>query len=163
MNAFHDYPVSENEYFLKIDSESRRKIEQIMVKYAGRSGIPGASLAVARDGEILYANGFGWDNLETEEKTHYRSIFRVGHVSKAITLAGILHLVDDGALSLEDFVFGEKLLGKIIHFNFTNTNLILILKSLTVRHLLDHSSGFSVKWLSENNMNIYHSAYITVT
>jgi CubicO group peptidase (beta-lactamase class C family) len=36
-----------------------------MVKIMDRHGIPGGSLAIAKDGKLVYAKGFGWANLST--------------------------------------------------------------------------------------------------
>ena len=139
----NNYPVSENEYARNIDFDSRTKIETIVVNYTKSNDIPGASIAIAQDGKVTYANGFGWANLEKDEKTHYQNIFRVASVSKPITLVGILHLIENDKLELDELVFSQKLLGRILSPNITNTTgMMSKLSKVTVRHLLHHSGGF---------------------
>ena len=134
----HDYPVSDNEFARRIDSESRKKLERMVVKYLEDASMPGAALAVERDGEVLYANGFGW--ADEENATHYRNKFRIASVSKPITLFCFLSWIEDGWLGLEEKVFSDSLLGRFLSPNFTDTTGRV--HKVTVRHLLTHSSGF---------------------
>ena len=100
--------------------------------------MPGAALAVARDGKVLYANGFGW--ADDKNATHYRNKFRIPSVSKSITLTCVLRLVENGSLDLDEKVFSDRLLGRFLHSNFTDTTGRV--HKVTVYHLLTHSNGF---------------------
>ena len=134
----HDYPVSDNEFAWRIDSELRQKLERMVVNYLGEAFVPGATLAVARYGKVLYANGFG--GADDENATHYRNKFRIARVSKPITLTCVLRLVENGSLDLDEKVFSDRFLGRFLHPNFTDTTGRV--HKVTVRHLLSHSSGF---------------------
>lgn len=69
--------------------------------------IKGASLAM-KDGKHVYSKGYGYADEENEVKTDVNHIFRIASVSKLITAAGIMKLVENGTLSLDDKVFGRR-------------------------------------------------------
>jgi N-acyl-D-amino-acid deacylase len=66
--------------------------------------IPGASLAIAREGQLVYARGFGLADREAKTPVDPDSLFRIASVSKPITGVAILKLVQDEQLHLEDKV-----------------------------------------------------------
>lgn len=65
-----------------------------------QQNVPGVSVAVGVAGEIVWAEGFGWANVETHAPVTPDTRFRIGHVSKAITSAGVGRLVEAGRLGL---------------------------------------------------------------
>ncbi|KAI6173571.1 Beta-lactamase domain-containing protein [Aphelenchoides besseyi] len=68
--------------------------------------IPGLSVAISKDEKLKFAAGFGYGNLRKREQVTPANQFRVGSVSKPITAAAVLILVDQGKLSLDQRVFG---------------------------------------------------------
>jgi CubicO group peptidase (beta-lactamase class C family) len=70
---------------------------------------PGAALAVARNGRLVYARGFGFADVEKREAVQPHSLFRIASVSKPITAAACFRLIEQGKLHLGDKVF--ELLG----------------------------------------------------
>ena len=67
-----------------------------------QQNVPGLSVAVGVAGEIVWAEGFGWANLESRVPVTPRMRFRIGHVSKALTSAGVGLLREQGRLNLDD-------------------------------------------------------------
>src|SRR5260221_31734 len=68
-------------------------------------GSPGCSLAVIREGRIVYEKGSGLANVEHGGPIHPRqTVFDIGSTSKQFTAASILLLAHDGKLSLDDDV-----------------------------------------------------------
>ncbi|RMH16708.1 MAG: class A beta-lactamase-related serine hydrolase [Gemmatimonadetes bacterium] len=65
------------------------------------AGIPGVSVAVGVNGEIVWSEGFGWADLEQRVPVTPLTRFRVGSVSKPMTAAALGLLVDEGALDLD--------------------------------------------------------------
>jgi serine beta-lactamase-like protein LACTB, mitochondrial len=63
-------------------------------------GIPGLSVAVAVDGKIVYSEGFGYADLEERVPVWPTTKFRIGSVSKPLTSAGMMLLVEQGKLDL---------------------------------------------------------------
>jgi CubicO group peptidase (beta-lactamase class C family) len=66
-----------------------------------RRGLPGLSVAVAVNGEMVWSEGFGFADLENRVPATPLTRFRVGSVSKPMTAAAIARLVEDGRLDLD--------------------------------------------------------------
>jgi CubicO group peptidase (beta-lactamase class C family) len=64
--------------------------------------LPGLSVAVGVGGELVWAEGFGWADVETRVPVAPRMRFRIGHVSKALTSAGVGVLLEQDRLELAD-------------------------------------------------------------
>jgi D-alanyl-D-alanine carboxypeptidase len=68
--------------------------------------VHGLSVAVARDGEMLYARGLGFADRDKNERVTPAHLFRIASVSKPITSVTLFRLLEDKRLTLEDTVFG---------------------------------------------------------
>jgi CubicO group peptidase (beta-lactamase class C family) len=64
--------------------------------------LPGLSVAVGVGGEIVWAEGFGWADMEKRVPVAPGMRFRIGHTSKALTSAAVGLLLEKGRLHLED-------------------------------------------------------------
>ena len=64
-------------------------------------GIPGVTLAVAVDGRIVYAEGFGYADLEQRVPVWPTTKFRIASDSKPLTAAGLMLLVEQGKIDLD--------------------------------------------------------------
>ena len=64
-------------------------------------GIPGVTLAVAVDGKIVYAEGFGYADLEQRVPVWPTTKFRIASDSKPLTAAGLMLLVEQGKIDLD--------------------------------------------------------------
>lgn len=107
--------------------------------YRRRHAIPALSLAIARDGRLLHAAGYGHADLAGAEPLTPRHRLRIASVSKPLTALAVLRLVEDGALTLDERVFGRRgVLGARHPIPPNNPRLARV----TVRHLLEHSAGF---------------------
>ena len=63
--------------------------------------IPGISVAVARDGRIIWSEGFGWADFEQHVPVTTATEFRIGSISKSLTSAAVGLLVEEGKLDLD--------------------------------------------------------------
>jgi D-alanyl-D-alanine carboxypeptidase len=100
--------------------------------------IPGASLAVTKNGKLVYLKGFGKANTTTGEAVTPAHRFRLASVSKTFTGVAIMKLVQAGSLNLDAKVFGVSgVLGSDFGTAPYNANLL----NITVRHLLQNVSG----------------------
>src|SRR5438874_97697 len=70
-----------------------------------RHGLPGAALAIAKEGRLVFAKGYGWANLGGGEGVQPNTLFGLASLSKPITAVAILKLVEQGRLRLDDRVF----------------------------------------------------------
>jgi CubicO group peptidase (beta-lactamase class C family) len=96
-----------------------------------RQHIPGLALLVARDGNIVSAQGFGVSNLEHRVPVKPETIFQSGSVGKQFTATAVLMLVEEGKIRLDDSI--TKYLPDAPDS----------WKPVTVRHLLSHTGGFT--------------------
>jgi len=103
--------------------------------------IEGASLAVTKDERLVYAKGFGTANSETGEEVKPGHLFRIASVSKLITAVAVLKLYEQGSLQLDDKVFGDR---GILNDSIYSVYLDPRIEEVTVRHLLNHTAGWSV-------------------
>jgi D-alanyl-D-alanine carboxypeptidase len=100
--------------------------------------IPGASLAVSKNGKLVYIKGFGKANTTTGELVTPASRFRLASVSKTFTGVAIMKLVQAGLLSLDAKVFG---VGGVLGSDYGTAPYNANLLNITIRHLLQNVSG----------------------
>jgi CubicO group peptidase (beta-lactamase class C family) len=75
---------------------------QIARAALARQNLPGMSVAVGLGGEIVWAEGFGWADVEKRVPVAPGMRFRIGHTSKALTSAAVGLLLEQGRLRLDD-------------------------------------------------------------
>jgi len=63
--------------------------------------VPGFSVAVGQDGKIIWSEGFGFADLEAKRPVTRQTMFRIGSVSKPMTAAGLMLLVEKGKVDLD--------------------------------------------------------------
>ncbi len=118
-------------------------LEKQVERFMRRELLEGASIAIAKDGELVYAKGFGNADKETEQKVEPHNLFRIASISKLITAAGIMRLQEQGALTLDSKVFGtEGILNDSIYLNYRDKRV----EQITVGHLMEHSGGWTTRW-----------------
>lgn len=125
------------------DMPELAKMDRDMRNFAKRWWIKGLSLAVMRNDSLVYAKGYGWADEEKGEEMGPGVIMRVASVSKLITAAGIMKLVEEGRLHLDDRVFGPD--GILSDEDFTSSIRERGYYNITVEHLLRHEGGLSVR------------------
>jgi serine beta-lactamase-like protein LACTB, mitochondrial len=67
-----------------------------------QQNLPGLSVAVGEGGDIVWAEGFGWADMEKRVPVAPGMRFRIGHASKSLTSAAVGVLLEKGQLHLED-------------------------------------------------------------
>jgi CubicO group peptidase (beta-lactamase class C family) len=108
-------------------------IQEKMTEYH----VPGAAIVVVKDGEVLYSEGYGYQDVEHKVAVDPdRTIFQVASVSKIFTISGVLQLEEQGLLDLDRDV-NEYLKNFQIENDFE--------EPVRVRHLLTHTDGFETR------------------
>ncbi len=110
-----------------------------MQKFLADHKIPGAALAIAKDGKLVYARGFGWADRDAQEPVQPESLFRIASVSKPITAVAILKLVDRGKLTLNDKILDH--LRYEPHFA-AGGKFDERWREITIQHCLSHTGGW---------------------
>ncbi len=105
--------------------------------------IKGASVAVAREGKLLYARGFGYASLNDSLPVEPYHRFRVASVSKLVTAVAVMKLQEEGKLSVHDHVFGPDGILDDTLFAHPKDRRVF---DITVAHLLAHEGGWSQRY-----------------
>ncbi len=137
-NAFLRASLSlENEYSYLYDL---KHVDSSMHQLLKDWRIAGASVAIVREGRLVYAKGFGYADKESRELVSPNHMFRIASVSKLVTAAAIMKLSEAGRLDLKDKVFGEKgILNDSIYLDIADKKM----KDISLRDLLYHQGGWS--------------------
>ncbi|HEX5128014.1 MAG TPA: serine hydrolase domain-containing protein [Rhodocyclaceae bacterium] len=112
--------------------------DQTMSALLEKWNVPGASLAVAKNGRLVLAHAYGMADRDAGRLVQAGDPFRIGSISKTITAVAVLKLVEDGRLSLDDKVL--PLLGDLAPpaKDIADPRV----RDITVRELLQHTGGF---------------------
>jgi serine beta-lactamase-like protein LACTB, mitochondrial len=81
-------------------AEARANADKIGNKLMAR-GIPGLALAVAVNGRLVYAQGFGYADLQERVPAWPTTRFRIGSISKPLTAVALMQLVKQGRVDLD--------------------------------------------------------------
>jgi CubicO group peptidase (beta-lactamase class C family) len=115
-----------------------RPFDDLMLQILQEHDVPGAALAVAKDGELLLDRGYGWSDRESRQAMQPDSIFRIASVSKPITAMAILKLIEQAKLTLD-----EPVLPRLLTL-FPKMPMVADRRweTVTVRHCLQHRGGW---------------------
>src|SRR5437870_509977 len=79
--------------------------DEMILTFSKENHIDGAAVAITKDGQLIYARGFGWADPDAMEKVLPTSLFRIASISKPITAVAIMMLIERGKLKLDDKAF----------------------------------------------------------
>ncbi len=105
--------------------------------------IEGASIAVSKDGKLIFARGFGYADTTSKTETQPYSQFRIASISKLVTAIAIMKLQEKGKLSLNDKVFGSDGILNDPYFGQPKDKRVF---DITVAELLSHEAGWSQRY-----------------
>jgi CubicO group peptidase (beta-lactamase class C family) len=110
--------------------ESFEWIGSVLAAARPATGAPAISMAVVKDGRIVWSGGDGLADLEHDVPARADTIYRIGSITKTITAVAVLQLVEQGLVGLDDTL--DKYIPK---YPKERSSVI------TVRHILTHTSG----------------------
>lgn len=125
---------------------STTELDNYLNKITVKGPIPGLSLIVVKNDSVIYSKGYGWADIPRKIRATPETVYHWFSVTKIITAIAIIQLYEQGKLNIEDSV--SKYLP---NFNIkypSDTS-----KTITIRNLLNHSSGIPgagmtvVKWI----------------
>ncbi|MED4754104.1 serine hydrolase domain-containing protein [Brevibacillus choshinensis] len=96
--------------------------------------IPGAGIAVFIDGQLEWADGLGVMEAGTNEKIRVDTPFHACSMSKMVTAIGVLRLVQEGVLDLDEDVNHYLISWRVPEHSYN--------QKVTLRNLLAHHAGF---------------------
>lgn len=103
------------------------------------SGVASAAVAVAKDGKVVWEEGFGWADREAMRRSTPHTMYSLASISKPITATGLMLLVEQGKVSLDKPANDYLGLGKL-------TGLAGNANQATVRRVLSHTAGLPLHY-----------------
>lgn len=122
--------------------ERLARVDRLLQQYVDEDRVAGVVALVLQDGQPVYQKAFGWADKEAKRKMTLDTIFRIASQSKALTSVGIMSLVEEGKIGLNDPVskfipaFAKTTVmskGQIVPAN----------RAITIKDLLTHTAGIS--------------------
>lgn len=107
------------------------KVDDFVQAEMQKQRIPGVSLAVVKNGQIILAKGYGYANVEHHVPVKPETIFQSGSIGKQFTATAVMMLIEEGRINLDEKI--SKYLGDVPDS----------WQNITVRHLLTHTSGLT--------------------
>ncbi len=117
----------------QLSDETRGQIDQMARQVLETTGVPSASVAVVKNGALVYTHAYGNARLEPPTPARAEMRYKIGSISKQFTATAILMLAEQGKLSLDDPV--SRFMPDLTRAN-----------EVTIRQLLSHTSGYQDYW-----------------
>ena len=127
--------------------QSKAQIDQVLRQKSEAKEIPGVVAVAATGSEVIYQGAFGKRDLSEDDPMTADSVFWIASMTKAITCAAGMQLVEQGKLSLDEPI--GKLLPDLANpqvlegFDASGEPKLRPAKNpITLRHLMTHTAGF---------------------
>ena len=117
--------------------------EKVINSFLHKWSIVGASVAISKDGKLIFARGFGYADSASLTEAQPYSQFRIASISKLITAIGIMKLLEEGKLALDEKVFGPDGILNDPYFSGPRDKRVY---DITVAQLLGHEAGWSQRY-----------------
>ena len=117
-------------------------LDQRVPRLMNRYGVPGLSIAIVREGQLAWSGAYGYANLAQRRELTVEAIFRVGSISKSVTAWGVMRLVEQRLVGLDDPV--QQYL-KSWELPVSEKDR----REITVRRLLSNSAGMPLGILGQ--------------
>ena len=114
--------------YRQLDKQKSKKIDNLFSKWVSEKS-PGASVALVKNSQIVFANSYGFASLEFNIKNTPQTLFNINSNSKQFTTYALMTLVNQGLISLDDDI--RKHIPELPDFG----------SKITVRNLAQHTHG----------------------
>lgn len=127
--------------------QSKAQIDQVLRQKCDAKEIPGVVAVAASGSEVLYQGAFGERDLSKNDPMTVDSVFWIASMTKAVTTAGAMQLVEQGKLSLDEpigKVLPDLASPRVLEgFDAQGEPRLRPAKHpITLRHLMTHTAGF---------------------
>jgi CubicO group peptidase (beta-lactamase class C family) len=113
-------------------------LDDLFARQMEENHIAGAAVAVVKDGQLFFAKGYGYADIENNIPVDAETtIFRTGSVGKVITWTAAMQLVEQGKLDLDADI------NTYLDFRIPDT----YPEPITLKHLMTHTSGIEDRWV----------------
>ncbi|EAY28757.1 serine hydrolase domain-containing protein [Microscilla marina] len=128
------------------DHKPMKKADSLVNAYLDTFQLKGASMAIVKDGQLVYAKGYGYADKEARVKVHPGHKFRIASVSKLVTAVAVMKLIDEKKMALNDTVFGKA---GVLNDSLYTTAVDQRMYQITVKQLLNHTAGWCRKCVGD--------------
>src|SRR5579875_2670179 len=149
------------------DSVKQERLDALLQDAVEYRQIAGCVALLARHGRISYLKAIGWRDAESEQPMTPGTLFRIGSMTKPITSAAVMMLVEEGKLRLDDPVskfipeFHDPTVALPSLFGW-DVAVRPAEREITIRHLLTHTSGLTYRfWNVQPWANLYRKAGVS--
>lgn len=111
--------------------------DQLLTTFLAENKVPGAALAISREGRLIHARGYGLADPQKKRPVQPTSLFRIASISKPITAVGVMQLVEQNKLGLDD-----RILDRVKIAPLPGKPLDPRWQKITLRMLLRHTAGW---------------------
>ncbi|MBA7520950.1 hypothetical protein ES705_13050 [subsurface metagenome] len=149
-----------------MSTDRLKRIDKVMNEYIDRDWIPGAVVIIARHGEIVYHKSFGMRDVEADDTLQKDDIFRMASMTKAITSVAAMMLYEEGFFLLDDPLykyipeFKDPVILEKVNLKDSTFTSHPAKNQITIRQLLNHTSGIGYGFTHEKLKPLYDKAGI---
>jgi CubicO group peptidase (beta-lactamase class C family) len=115
---------------------SSAELDKLVERSMSTFSVPGMSLGIVKEGELIFAKGYGVRELGEENPVDPDTLFAIGSNTKAFTTAALAILVDEGKIAWDD-----RVIDHLPQFRLADP---WVTREFTIRDLLTHRSGLGL-------------------
>ncbi|MDY8137316.1 serine hydrolase [Aquimarina sp. 2201CG5-10] len=125
------------------DETKSKTLDKFINTYQEYYGIPGVSLALIKEGKVIYHKTYGVKNTLTQEKVDDKTLFEAASITKPVFGFAVMRLVERGVIDLDKPLYEYLPFEAIEHDERY--------KLITARHVLSHKTGFpNWAWMNDD-------------
>jgi CubicO group peptidase (beta-lactamase class C family) len=124
-------------------SASANEVDRFIETYQKYYGIPGVSLALIKDGQMVYHKTYGVRNTMTGDKVEVNTLFEAASITKPVFAFAVQRLAERGVIDLDKPLW--------LYLPYQDIESDERYKLITGRHVLTHRTGFpNWRWMNED-------------
>jgi CubicO group peptidase (beta-lactamase class C family) len=127
-------PIPKKGVLHEFDAEGAKFLDRFITQNLDYYQVPGASLALLKNGEVVYLKNYGVKNPITKEPIEDTTLFEAGSITKAVFAFVVMRLVEKGFIDLDRPLYKYLRYKDVAHDKRY--------KLITARHVLSHQTGF---------------------
>ena len=112
-------------------------LDQFIVEEMADAHVPGLAACIVRGDEIIWCNGYGYADIESEVTVSHNTPFMLASISKTFVAIAAMHLQENGNFSINDPI------NSMLDFNVTHPD---DTTPITTKMLLSHTAGIKDNW-----------------
>ena len=131
----------------EVSIETIEELDTFIANQVSTHEVPGASVSIVANGEVVWSQGYGLANVEKELPVTADTPFMIASISKAVAGAALMKAVEEGQFDLDDDI------NTLLPFAVDNPQIEG--EVITLRHLATHTSGLVYEFWNSEIPNIW--------